>query len=86
RWQLAAIPTHGWRSPYHDPQVMGLALAGSALSLAVAALLYLRQQHLQRLQARDRELSLAASVIESLNEAIMVTDADDRVVTVNPAF
>ncbi|MCP4638189.1 MAG: EAL domain-containing protein [Methyloversatilis sp.] len=86
RWQLAAIPTHGWRSPYHDPQVMGLALAGGALSLAVAALLYLRQQHLQRLQARDRELSLAASVIESLNEAIMVTDADDRVVTVNPAF
>ena len=86
RWQMAALPSSGWRSPYRDTQVMGPAIAGAALSLAIAALLYLRQQHLQRLQARDRALSLAASVIESLNEAIMVTDAHDRVVTVNPAF
>ncbi len=86
RWQLAAVPARGWRSGFQDTQVLVLTLAGAALSLAIAALLYLRQQHVQRLQARDSQLSLAASVIDSLNEAIMVTDDADRVVTVNPAF
>ena len=86
RWQLAAVPAGGWQNGHGSARVLALWGAGTAVSLAIAALLYLRQLQLRRLQLRDAELSLAASVIDSLNEAIMVTDARDRVVTVNPAF
>ena len=84
--QLAAVPAGGWQNRYGSARVLGIWGAGAAVSLAIAALLYLRQLQLRRLQMRDAELSLAASVIDSLNEAIMVTDARGRVVTVNPAF
>ena len=86
RWQLAAVPAGGWQNGYGSARVLGIWGAGAAVSLAIAALLYLRQLHLRRLQLRDAELSLAASVIATLSEAIMVTDARGRVVTVNPAF
>lgn len=37
-------------------------------------------------RVREHELRLAAAVFESAAEAIMVTDADNRVLRVNPAF
>ncbi len=86
RWQLAAVPTRGWLSGLNDIRVIGIWVAGLLVSLAISGLLYLGQRQIQRIRARDAELSLAASVIESSNEAIMITDAQDRIVAVNPAF
>ncbi len=86
RWQLAAVPTQGWRSGLDDLRVISIWMTGLLVSLAISGLLYLGQRQIQRIRARDAELSLAASVIESSNEAIMITDAQDRIVAVNPAF
>jgi len=38
------------------------------------------------LQERARELHLAATVFESANEGAMISDADNRIMAVNPAF
>lgn len=86
RWQLAAVPVGGWRGALQDTRVIGIWLAGSLVSLAIAGLLGLGQLQILRIRRRDADLSLAASVIQSSNEAILVTDEADRIVSVNPAF
>jgi diguanylate cyclase (GGDEF)-like protein/PAS domain S-box-containing protein len=85
-WQLAAVPSGGWRSGAREMRVIGIWIAGVLVSLAISGLLYIGQLQIRRIRARDAELSLAASVIQSSNEAIMITDARDRIVAVNPAF
>lgn len=85
-WQLAAMPARGWQSGFGGLRIPAILFVGLATSLALAVLLYLRQHHLTRIRAREAELLLSASVIESLNEAVMVADADGRIVQVNPAF
>jgi diguanylate cyclase (GGDEF)-like protein/PAS domain S-box-containing protein len=86
RWQLAAVPVDGWRSGAQNTRLIGIWLAGSLVSLAISALLGLRQLQIRRIRARNADLSLAGSVIQSSNAAIMITDARDRIVAVNPAF
>ncbi|AOF81175.1 diguanylate cyclase domain protein [Methyloversatilis sp. RAC08] len=86
RWQLAAVPIGGWRGALQDTRVINIWMAGSLVSLAIAGLLGLGQLQIRRIHLRDADLSLAASVIESSNEAIVVTDEGDRIVSVNPAF
>lgn len=39
-----------------------------------------------QLEARARELQLAATVFESASEGAMISDADNRIMAVNPAF
>jgi diguanylate cyclase (GGDEF)-like protein/PAS domain S-box-containing protein len=86
RWQLAAAPPGGWRTGLDDFRVRAIWSAGVLVSIAISGLLFIGQLQIRRIQARDAELSLAASVIQSSNEAIMITDAGDRIVAVNPAF
>ena len=86
RWQLAAVPVGGWRGALQDTRVISIWIAGSLVSVAIAGLLGLGQLQIRRIRLRDADLSLAASVIQSSNEAIVVTDEEDRIVSVNPAF
>lgn len=86
RWQLAAVPVGGWRGALQDTRVISIWMAGSLVSVAIAGLLGLGQLQIRRIRLRDADLSLAASVIHSSNEAIVVTDEGDRIVSVNPAF
>jgi diguanylate cyclase (GGDEF)-like protein/PAS domain S-box-containing protein len=86
RWQLAAVPVGGWRGALQDTRVISIWMAGSLVSVAIAGLLGLGQLQIGRIRLRDADLSLAASVIQSSNEAIVVTDEADRIVSVNPAF
>lgn len=86
RWQLAAVPVGGWRGALQETRVISIWMAGSLISLAIAGLLGLGQLQIRRIRLRDADLSLAASVIQSSNEAIVVTDEGDRIVSVNPAF
>ncbi len=43
-------------------------------------------QQRDQLEARARELQLAATVFESASEGAMISDADNRIMAVNPAF
>jgi diguanylate cyclase (GGDEF)-like protein/PAS domain S-box-containing protein len=51
----------------------------------VMAHLDLRLSH-KRIRQYVDDLQLAAAIFESSSEAMMVTDADNRIITVNPAF
>ncbi|MGE5386055.1 MAG: PAS domain S-box protein [Betaproteobacteria bacterium] len=62
------------------------ALLGVVL---LATMLYLRQRRIagERAEARQRQHErLAATVFATVDEAVMVTDADNRIIEVNPAF
>jgi diguanylate cyclase (GGDEF)-like protein/PAS domain S-box-containing protein len=66
--------------------LVGLVLAGL---LYLATVLYRRERRMaaEREAVRRREYErLAATVFETVLEAVMVTDADQRVIAVNPAF
>ncbi|MBP6193229.1 MAG: EAL domain-containing protein [Methyloversatilis sp.] len=86
RWQLAAVPVDGWRNGSQDPRIKAIWLAGFLVSLAISGLLYTGQRQIRSIRARDADLSLAAGVIQSSNEAMIITDVNDRIVAVNPAF
>ncbi len=60
-------------------EILGVCIALLAIGLLLARLWKLQHQA----DARQR---LAVRVFETTNEAIVVTDADDTIVTVNPAF
>ena len=57
----------------------------STLANSVMAHLDLRMSHKNIRQYVD-DLQLAASIFESASEAMVVTDGDNRIITVNPAF
>ncbi len=66
--------------------LVGLALAGL---LYLATVLYRRERRMAAEQeaVRRREYErLAATVFETVLEAVVVTDADQRIIAVNPAF
>ena len=52
----------------------------------VAAVLRARVRNLLARKRTERQLRLAAHVFEHSGEAIMITDRDNRIVEVNPAF
>lgn len=56
-----------------------------ALSESVMSHLELRLSHKQIRKYVD-ELQLAASIFDTASEAMLVTDADNRIITANPAF
>ncbi len=86
RWQLAAVPANGWRDGNDDLRVIAIRVAGVLVSLAISGLLGLGQMQMRRIRARDADLSLAAGVIQSSNASLMITDDQDRIVAINPAF
>jgi len=49
-------------------------------------LIHKLEQKLAQLEANEKHLRLAAAVFEHTTEAILITDADVNIVTVNPAF
>jgi diguanylate cyclase (GGDEF)-like protein/PAS domain S-box-containing protein len=57
----------------------------SILAKSIMAHLDLRLAH-QRAQKQIEELQLAAAIFEASSEAMIVTDADNKIITVNPAF
>jgi len=86
RWQLAAMPVRGW----HRLQVGMLSNVytgiGLMLTLLLAGLVYKWLKELHDIKLRDAQLRLAASVFHGSNEAIVITDILDKVVSVNLAF
>lgn len=44
------------------------------------------EQEIARRRAAERELRVSAIVFDAVDEAVMVTDADNRIIRVNPAF
>ena len=64
-----------------------MALLGTAVvSHALTPLLSRVARQAQLLASNDEELRQAASVFRSAHEAIAITDADQRLIDVNPAF
>jgi len=59
--------------------------AVKTLAESVMAHLELRLSHKQ-IRGYIGELQLAASIFDSASEAMLVTDSDNRIITVNPAF
>jgi diguanylate cyclase (GGDEF)-like protein/PAS domain S-box-containing protein len=56
------------------------------LSRALSRLIDNLEQQLHQLQAQQRELRIYAQIFEHAPVAIMITDEDTHIVTVNPAF
>ncbi len=76
---------------WHNESRRLLTFVGFALLALVllATALYQRQQRLaaERVEERQRERErLAATVLDTVSEAVMVTDPDNLIVAVNPSF
>lgn len=69
------------------PRTLGKEQLDAVKTLAdsVMAHLELRLSH-KKMRVYLDDLQLAASIFESASEAMLITDADNRIVTVNPAF
>jgi PAS domain S-box-containing protein len=64
--------------------VVGMVLL---VALVLATILFLRLQRAARLKAEaDERLRLAAKVFDAALEGILITDRDNRILSVNPAF
>lgn len=86
RWQLATLPVGGWEDAARMQRFLGYRAGGLALALILAGLVFLWISNAQALRRRDAELQLAASVFQSASEGIVITDRENRIVSVNGAF
>lgn len=86
RWQLAAVPAPGWQIRQEGTRSVVFTGIGFLLSLLFAGLVYKWLKELREIKLRDAQLSLAASVFHGSNEAIVITDILDKVISVNVAF
>lgn len=71
--------------------VIGLLGLAAFLSVGFAAYVHWVKERLQiqveqRARAESAELKLAGAIYQSLGEAVLITDAQDRIVSVNQAF
>ena len=71
---------------YYDIRQKGMAVFHFILLLATLALLAYAVHVFLQLREKSRHLQLAASVFTHANECITITDAQGRIVDVNPAF
>lgn len=71
---------------YYDTRQQGTAVFHFFLLLATLLLLAYAVLVFLQLREKSRHLQLAASVFSHANECITITDADGRIVDVNPAF
>ncbi|MES2553552.1 MAG: EAL domain-containing protein [Pseudomonadota bacterium] len=85
-WQLAAMPARGWQSLQGSMLSNVYTGVGFVLALLLAGLVYKWLKELRDIKLRDAQLRLAASVFHGSNEAIVITDIQDKVVSVNLAF
>lgn len=82
----ARILADWWRECLRTVALVAMVLV---ILLYLATSLYRREQRItcEREAARRREYErLAATVFETVLEAVMVTDAEQRIIAVNPAF
>ena len=96
--RLSSLPAFEKRLNSHKSEF--LALGGIIVSLLLALMTWilardrihsLRTSHLlshelQTRKAAEESLKLAAMVYESSSEGILVTDAENRIIAINPAF
>jgi diguanylate cyclase (GGDEF)-like protein/PAS domain S-box-containing protein len=71
---------------YYDTRQQGTAVFHFVLLLATLLLLAYAVHVFLQLREKSRHLQLAASVFSHANECITITDAQGRIVDVNPAF
>lgn len=71
---------------YYDTRQQGTAVFHFFLLLATLLLLAYAVHVFLQLREKSRHLQLAASVFSHANECITITDAQGRIVDVNPAF
>lgn len=86
RWQLAAAPKPGWQVMQEDTRSVVFTGIGFLLSIVFAGLMYKWLKELREIKLRDAQLRLAASVFHGSNEAIVITDILDKLISVNVAF
>lgn len=87
-WQLAAVPAKGWGhwQPEDDGKRFWYVSLGVMLSLFCGGLVYVWLMEIKKIKTQDAALRLAASVFDGSNEAIVITDTAETIVSVNPAF
>ena len=85
-WELAASPTMGWSGLQKESYSFWYVSLGVILSLFFGVMVYIWLVEIKRIKLQDAELRLAASVFDGSNEAIVITDTDEKIVSVNPAF
>ncbi len=79
-WQLAAMPTAGWRV---NPKLMGIFCAVAILvSICLSAIWYVLQQ--QRLRVQASELYLR-TIMQTTNDGLVVTDGHGVIQLMNAA-
>lgn len=86
RWQLAAVPSHGWAVYFGAGRKPWYQLVGIGISLFFGFAVYVWLAEVRNIKLRDAQLRLAASVYDGSNEAIVITDVKNQIVSVNPAF
>lgn len=81
---------HALRQWKEERRLLFLIVIPSLLTVITLATLLYRRQHriaVERAEERQREHErLAATVFATVDEAVMVTDAGNRIIEVNPAF
>ncbi|MCB5186619.1 EAL domain-containing protein [Methylobacillus caricis] len=82
-WQLAAVPAQEPHS-LNDRQVL-VRLVGGIVSLVLTVLIYVWLRGVRSLRLHNAQARLATSVLESSSEGVVIANAYDEVVTVNPA-
>lgn len=99
-WSVLISSLPGFDARLNDQKQRFILLAGIAVSILLALisgiLVYSRSRAVQFAQALKHELTerkraetgirLAATVFDTVDTAVMVTDADKRIIKVNPAF
>lgn len=85
RWQLAAIPQKGWGASPMLPKSQVFFMVGLFISALLSMLTYVWLRQIRKIRLHDATLRLAASVFESANEGILITDRHHIVEAVNPA-
>lgn len=75
-----------WRRNVGSAVVLALALGVAALLLRAARQQLVLMANISDMVEAEESLRLAQSVFEVAGEGIMVTDADNRIIAVNPAF
>ncbi|MBI3901802.1 MAG: diguanylate cyclase [Nitrosomonadales bacterium] len=99
-WAISIRSLYGFESRLDRKKPQFVAYAGIGASVLLALLTWLlvygRARALQAAQEIDCELAerkraeeglrLAATVLKTVEEAVLVTDADNNIISVNPAF
>ena len=86
RAQDGIPPRLEWRHRLNSSEIRDVEVYRRPLTYQGRTLLYCIVHDISQQKRAEAELRLAATVFDIMDEAVMVTDPDQRVVKVNPAF